>query len=97
LLLLLALALAPFGRIGASQAMTGTGPARMTMHCGAQPVPDTDKGHRTDCTIACAAMTPPTAPFAVPPAAHAAPQAAPIPAFPPGIQPEADPPPPRLA
>ena len=98
-LVLIALAVAPFGRIGASQAMAGHAPMAMTAHCAGQPMPDGDKGHRmaVDCMIACAAMAPAPAPFVLPPPALAA-----APIGPPlsrlsGIRPEADPPPPRTA
>jgi hypothetical protein len=99
LFVLIALAIAPFGRIGASQANAGHAPMAMTAHCAGQPMPDGDKGHRTavDCMIACAAMAPAPAPFALPPPALAAApfglKSTPLS----GIRPEADPPPPRTA
>jgi hypothetical protein len=96
LLVLIALAAAPFGRIGASQAMTGHA---MTAHCAGQPMPAGDKGHRmaVDCMIACAAMAPAPAPFALPPPLLASvPIGLPLSRLS-GIRPEADPPPPRTA
>lgn len=102
-LVLTALAIAPFGRIGMAQAMAGHvsmashAPMAMTAHCAGQPMPDGDKGHRTDCMIACAAMAPAPAPFALPPPALAAAPIGLAAGFPSGIRPEADPPPPRTA
>jgi hypothetical protein len=99
LFVLLALTLAPFGRIGASQAMAGPGAMAMPAHCAGQPMPDGDKGHRmaVDCMIACAAMAPAPASFTLPLPPLAA---APVPLLMShlaGIRPEADPPPPRTA
>lgn len=99
LLILIALATAPFGRIGASQAMTGYAAMTMAAHCTGQPMPDGDKRHRTaaDCMIACAAMAPAPSPFALPPPVLAsAPIDLPLSRLS-GIHPEADPPPPRSA
>ena len=98
-LVLLALAVAPFGRIGASQAMADHAPMVMAAHCAGDPLPAGDKSHRmaVDCTIACAAMIVAPAPFALPSPPLAAAPISPVAAFPPGIRPEADPPPPRLA
>ena len=95
LLVLLALATAPFGRISMVQAAGRQAP--MAGHCGGQTMPDGDKGHAIDCTIACAAIAQAPAPFLLPPPAPAAAPAAPLAAFPPGIRPGADPPPPRFA
>jgi hypothetical protein len=95
LVILAALLLAPFGRIGMAQASHGMA---VVAHCAGQPLPDRDKGHRTtvDCLIACAAMAPADAPFALPShAPEAAPAARPVSILS-GVQPEADPPPPRL-
>ena len=97
LLVLLALVIAPFGRVAVAEAKTipHPMPSAMASHCPGQPMPDGDKGGRVaiDCMIACAAMASAAAPFlAPPPAAEAAPVA--IPSFlPAGIRPEADPPP----
>jgi hypothetical protein len=98
LLLLIALAAAPFGRIGASQAMTERA-MTMAAHCAGQPMPAGDKSHRmaADCMIACAAMAPAPSPLALPPPALAsAPTDLPLSRLS-GIRPEADPPPPRTA
>jgi hypothetical protein len=97
-LVLLALAVAPFGRIGASQAMARHAMA-MPAHCAGQPMPDGDRGHRmaVDCMIACAAMAPAPALFALPPPALAAAPFGLPSSFLSGIRPEADPPPPRTA
>jgi hypothetical protein len=98
ILVLIALTVAPFGRIGASQAMAGQGAMAMSAHCG-QPMPDGDKGHRMalDCMIACAAMAPAPTSFTLPPPALvAAPIARAAPLLS-GVRPEAEPPPPRIA
>jgi hypothetical protein len=97
LLILLALATAPFGRIGMVQAAGHHPPMAMAGHCGGQQMPDRDKGHAIDCTIACAAIAQAPAPFLLPPPAPDAAPAARLAAFPPGIHPGADPPPPRFA
>jgi hypothetical protein len=46
LLVLIAIAVAPFGRIGASQAMAQRAPTAMPAHSAGQPMPDGDKEHR---------------------------------------------------
>jgi hypothetical protein len=93
LVVLIALTFAPFGRIG----MTLATDRPAASHCGGQMPAGADKGHRMDCTIACACIAEAPAPFALSsPAAAAAPSALP-PAFPTGIHPGADPPPPRAA
>ena len=100
LAVLIALALAPFGRIGASEAMGPDAAVAVADHCGGRSMPDRDRSHRmtVDCTIACAAaMAPAPAPFDLPPPALAAAPVGRLAAFPAGIHPEADPPPPRLA
>lgn len=98
LCVLVALMLAPFGRIGVAQAMPMPHQeSMMAAHCAGQPMPDPDKSHRmaVDCMIACAAMAPAVAPFLLPaPAPMAVPEAA-IASHLTGIRPEADPPPPR--
>lgn len=99
-LVLIALVMAPFGRMNVAEAkaMPHDMPSAMASHCG-QPMPDGDKSSPVaiDCMIACAAMAPAAAPVFTPlPAAEAAPVA--IPSFLlAGIQPEADPPPPRFS
>jgi hypothetical protein len=99
LLVLIALSVAPFGRIGAAQAMAGPMAMTMPIHCGGQPLPDGDKGHRmaVDCLIACAAMAPAPAPFVLPAPPLSAIAFGPVRSFHSGIRPEADPPPPRAA
>jgi hypothetical protein len=99
LLVLFALAAAPFGRIGISQAMARHMPTAMIAHCAGQPMPEPARGHRmaVDCMIACAAMAPAPAPFALPPPAVVAAPVGLAAGFPAGVRPEADPPPPRLA
>lgn len=97
LLVLAALMLTPFGRIGMAEA--GQMPQMMAGHCGDQPLHAPARGHAmsVDCTIACAAMAPGAAPgLAPPPAAGTLLVAAPI-AFLAGVRPEADPPPPRIS
>ena len=100
LLALVALAVSPFGRMAAAEAMA-VPEHRMTAaagHCDEQPAPE-DRTHPAgiDCLVACAAMAA-AAEVAVP-AAHvvaAEPQATTLPDFI-GLHPEAEPPPPRLS
>ena len=98
-LVLLALAIAPFGRMGMADAKAMPHHEMPAMaHCPGSPAPDGDEdsGNAVDCMIVCAAMTPAAARFFAPaPAAEAAPAAIPASILA-GIQPEADPPPPRL-
>jgi hypothetical protein len=97
-LLLLALMLAPSGRMGVAEAMTRHN-APTASHCAGQSMPKQGKGHRMafDCMIACAAIATAPAPFALSrPLPEAMPSAAPVPILS-GIRPEADPPPPRRA
>lgn len=101
LFLLAALVLAPLGRIGMAQAMAAMPHrAAMASHCAGLPLPDPNPRHKmsVDCMIACAAMAPAVAPFALQPRLPAlvAPSARPA-AILAGIRPEAEPPPPRLA
>ncbi|HYN45097.1 MAG TPA: hypothetical protein VES64_00230 [Allosphingosinicella sp.] len=98
-LVLLALAIAPFGRMGMAEAkaMPHHDMSAMAPHCSGGPAPDGDEGGgiAVDCMIACAAMTPAAAPFlAPPPAAEAAPVAISS-SLAAGIRPESEPPPPR--
>jgi len=107
LLLLAAMLLAPLGRIGVAQAMAAPSATGMAMaHCAGMPAPA--PGHHqkapadgekmaVDCMIACAAMAPPPASFVAPPPAAMAPPAMSVLASLSGIQPEADPPPPRFS
>jgi hypothetical protein len=98
--MLLALALAPFGRMAAAEAKAMPHHAAMAMpgHCAGQPQPDQDRHPATiDCMMACAAMAPHAATDFVPPTvAHAEPASAPALILA-GILPEAEPPPPRLS
>jgi hypothetical protein len=100
-LVLLALVLAPFGRMGAAEAkaMPHRMPAAMAAHCSGQPMPDSDKGRRVsiDCMIACAAMAPAAAPILVPPPAAEAAPVATLALLATGLRPEAEPPPPRFS
>lgn len=99
-LVLLALAIAPFGRMGMAEAKAMPNHEMPAMaHCPGAPAPDGDEGGgiAIDCMIVCAAMTPAAAPFFAPvPAAEAAPAAIPASILA-GIRPEAEPPPPRLS
>jgi hypothetical protein len=99
LLVLAALVLAPFGRLGLAQATPHHAPMAMNAHCAGQPMPDQGKSHRmaVDCMIACAAMAAAATPFMPPPPARrAVPSATPASLLA-GIRPQADPPPPRQA
>jgi hypothetical protein len=108
LLLLAAMLLAPLGRIGVAQAMaapSATGimmahcagmPAPMPAHHRQAPGPDSEK-MAVDCMIACATMAPPPAPFITPPPAETALPLVSFLSSLSGIQPEADPPPPRFS
>lgn len=100
LLVLIALALAPFGRMGAAQAeATPYHATAMAAHCAGQPIPGDDESAPAsiDCMIACAAITAPAATAPSPlllPALAAMAAALPEPL---GILLLAEPPPPRLA
>lgn len=113
LLLLAALLLAPVGRIGIAQAMAAPAAAGATAgHCADMPAaapahhqgsrhqqsPAQDhEGMAVDCMIACAAMATAPEPFVAPaPGAVATPAATFLSSLT-GIQPEADPPPPRFS
>jgi hypothetical protein len=96
LIVLACLVLAPFGRIGLAQAHAA--PAAMAGHCAGDsaPAPDRDKRDRIDCMTACAAIAAPVGPvFTPPPACGMAGVALGTFALA-GIQPEAEPPPPRI-
>lgn len=100
LIALLALAVAPFGRMAAAEAMA---PAHHTAtaapgHCDDMPAPDGDEADKLlDCLTACASLAAADAsPLPVLTAAPASLQAQP-PAGAAGVNPEADPPPPRLS
>ena len=101
-LMLLALFVAPFGRMAAAEAMAmphHAAPAAMAGHCGDTPAPDqapAERGAMTiDCLVACATIAAPDAPelAAVAPLV-VLPQPCRLCTFI-GIQPQADPPPPR--
>lgn len=111
LLLLAAMLLAPLGRIGIAQAMAAPAAAGTAMagHCADMPRPSADRqdGHHRkdpgrsgeevviDCMTACAAMVAVPTPFFAPPPAAMALLSVPFLPGLAGIQPEADPPPPR--
>ena len=104
LLILLALLVAPFGRIAAAEAMMVPQQpmAAMAGHCDDMAMPAQHHGDRThkasiDCLVACAAMT--TAEgvsLAQGVAVISLPAQFALPQFS-GLHPEADPPPPRLS
>jgi hypothetical protein len=113
LLLLAAMFLAPIGRIGIAQAMAApaaTGTA-MAGHCADMPAASAHEqgGHHqksperngegmaVDCMTACAAMVVVPAPFFAPPPSAVAILSVPLLPGLSGIQPEADPPPPRFS
>ena len=113
LLLLGAMFLAPIGRIGIARAMVspaGTGSA-MAGHCADMPAAPAHhpgghhqksperhgEGVAVDCMTACAAMVAVPAPFFAPPPPAVAILSAPLLPGLAGIQPEADPPPPRFS
>ena len=100
LLALLALIVAPFGRMAAAEAMAAPAHAGMAGpgHCQDMPAPDegsVDK--RIDCMIACAVMASAEVPAFDPPQPLAAEPEIRLLAGGTGIRPEADPPPPRLS
>jgi hypothetical protein len=100
LLILAALALAPFGRIGAAEASSRHQSAmQMPGHCAGESAPadERDAGAGIDCMIACAGVASAAAPFLAPmPLAEPVPHA-PVPLTATGIRPEFEPPPPRLS
>ena len=100
LLALLALLIAPFGRMAAAEAAPHHGAPAMAEHCEqAAPgdeAPD-DAQKAIDCMTACAAVAAPSAPpLEVPRRASEQPVAARAFGLV-GLQPERDPPPPRLS
>ena len=102
LLLLLALMLAPFGRIGMAEARAASATVA-SEHCAGMPAHGeerpTDEDMAVDCMVACAALAAIPAPFAAPspPApANAAPVPLPQVALG-GLLPDAELPPPRLS
>ena len=104
LAMLLALLIAPFGRMAAAEAATmphGQAPTAMAGHCSDMPAPDPDEpGHGTmtiDCLVACATIATPDAPaLAAILFSPATPEPGRLALFI-GLHPEADPPPPRLS
>lgn len=99
-LALLALVIAPFGRMAAAEAMAPAHQAGMAMsgHCDDMPAPEGDGADRMlDCMNACAALAA-VADAEMPdrPAAAAILESRP-PADAAGLNPEAEPPPPRLS
>lgn len=101
LLILLALAIAPFGRMSMAEAkaMAHDMSSAMASHCAGRLMPDGDKDGRVavDCMIACTAMAPAAMPFLAPPLAIEAAPLAMLSFLTAGIRPEADPPPPRFS
>jgi hypothetical protein len=101
LLILLALVIAPFGRMSMAEAkaMAHDMSSTVTSHCAGRPMPDGDKDGRVaiDCMIACTAMAPAAMPFLAPQLAIEAAPLALLSFFTAGIRPEADPPPPRFS
>lgn len=101
LLVLVALVLAPFGRMGVAEAkaMPRHAVSAMTAHCPDMPLPDGggDNGMTIDCMMACATMAAAAAPLVPPPQAEEAVVTALPFTFFPGIRPEAEPPPPRFS
>ena len=101
LLAMLAMLFAPFGRMGSAEAMAapahhiGAGAA----HCPEMPVPDEQNSGPAaiDCAIACAVVAPPVAPALAPAPRLVQPQAVSFLATFSGLNPAADPPPPRLS
>lgn len=106
LLLFAFVLLAPLGRIGVAQAMGAAEDGAAMAHCAGMPA-STGGHHKApgperermavDCMIACAAMAPSPAPCVTPPPAAVALPAISVLASLSGIQPEADPPPPRIS
>ena len=102
LLTLLALLVAPFGRMAAAETMPvshhAAATAAMADHCADLPAPEQDRPDQSiDCMMACAAMAAADAPaFETEAFAPAEPERLPLPSFT-GLNPEADPPPPRYS
>ena len=99
LLAMLALAVAPFGRMAAAEAMAPAHHGEMAApgHCDDMPAPDggDDTDKRLDCLTACASLAAVAdAELAVVPASVMALESVAI-ADAPGLTPEAEPPPPR--
>lgn len=100
LLVLLALLVAPFGRMAAAEAMTMPEHSAMAMpgHCDPMPAPDPgDEERSIDCMIACAAVTGAESPQLRAPRPAASLPVGLVRTGLSGLHPEADPPPPRLS
>lgn len=101
LLAMLALLFSPFGRMAAAEAMAA--PAQHAMaaggHCRDMPAPEEKRSAPTaiDCAVACAVVAPPSAPDVALVPSVVQPQAGAFVATFSGVNPEADPPPPRLS
>lgn len=98
LLILAALALAPFGRIGAAEASSHHQEAmQMPGHCAGEraPADEQDAGAGIDCMIACAGVASAAMPLIAPPLLADPLRHAPVPLTATGIRPEFEPPPPR--
>ena len=101
-ILMLALLVAPFGRMAAAEAATmphHQAPTAMAGHCSEMPAPEqapAERGTMTiDCLVACATIAAPETPaLAAVEALAVSPASRVLNAFI-GIHPEADPPPPR--
>ena len=100
LLTLLALLVAPFGRMASAETVTmmehAAAAAALPGHCS--DTPEQDRPERSiDCMIACAAMAAADAPSLAPaPLTQTAPESLPSASFA-GLNPAADPPPPRFS
>ena len=101
LLALVALLVAPFGRMAAAEAMAMPRHAAVAMagHCDDMPAPGQHESGKAaiDCLTACAVMTPADAPaLAAEAPLRAVPaESTPLPIS--GLRPESDPPPPRFS
>jgi hypothetical protein len=99
LLAMLALLFAPFGRMAAAETMAASGPHHRAAggHCQDMPPPENPTSSRAsiDCAVACAVVAPPSAPAVAAAPRPVQPQAVVRLAIFKGVNPEADPPPPR--
>ena len=95
----LALVVAPFGRMGAAEAMPNHSPGAMAGHCDDMAPPDDGSADKAaiDCMIACATLAAAVSPLVdIPQPEITAPLAQAVRAFA-GIDLQAEPPPPRLS
>lgn len=104
LLVLVALMVAPFGRAAMAEAMTlPAASAAAFSHCDepathhTPATPDDPDPAKMDCLSACAVIAPAAGPAIAQPSAGPATIETLIPDNPPGLTPEAEPPPPRLS